>query len=316
MTKPLRWIAVTISAINLLITSAVWAAVERIEIVERDPFAEGAEFGSTGAYERLKGRLHFAVDPNEPANRAVVDLKLAPRDGRGLVTFSADFILLRPADLSRGNHTVLYEVNNRGNLGMLSMFNGARHSNDPLTLADTGDGFLLRQGYSLLWSAWNWDVRPGNDRLQIELPIASEAGRTITGPLAAEFVVNRPTVNAPFMWGFSRGYPPLSLDDPKARLTVRDEPDGERTEIARDAWRFARWEGGLLIPDPTLVFYDQGFVPGRIYEVVYTARDPRVVGLGLAAIRDAISFFRFAGADAEGTVNPLANAANQIQRRR
>jgi hypothetical protein len=224
------------------------------------------------------------------------------------VTFTADFILLRPDDLGRGNHRLLYEVNNRGNLGALALFDEAEWNNDPISRADAGNGFLLEQGYSLLWSGWNWDVTPGDGRLQIELPIATGHGAPITGPVAAEFVVPRWNRSAPFMWGNSRGYPPLSLDAADARLTVRAEPDGARTEIPRDRWRFARLEGDRLVPDPAQVFHVAGFEPGLIYEVVYQARDPVVVGLGLAAIRDAISFFRFDAADATGALNPLAEA--------
>ncbi len=271
--------------------------VERLEITARGPLAGGAPFGEVGSYERIAGRLHYAIDPTSPANARIVDLALAPRDARGLVTFAGDFMLLRPADLARGNHRLLYEVDNRGNLGMLAFFNDAPWSNDPQGLADLGTGFLLRQGYSLLWAAWNWDVLPGEGRLQIDLPVATEDGAPIAGPLAAELVLMRPATLAPFMWGDLRGYPPADLDEQGARLTVRDEPGGPRTLIPRERWRFA---------DPTRILYPDGFAPGRIYEVVYTARDPRVVGLGLAAIRDAISFFRFERDDAAGTPNPLA----------
>ena len=187
------------------------AAVERIEILERAPYAQGARFGTVGSYERIRGQLHFAVDPEHPANADIVDLKLAPRDDHGLVTFTADFILLRPADLSRGNHRLLYEVSNRGNLGALAMFNEAGWNNDPTSRADAGNGFLFEQGYSLLWSGWNWDVLPGEGRLQIDLPTATEQGKPITGPVAAEFVVAQWSQSAAFMWGDLRGYPPVSL---------------------------------------------------------------------------------------------------------
>ena len=267
-------------------------------ILERGPLAGGIAFGAVGAYERIRGRLHYAVDPDDPANARIVDLKRAPRDARGLVTFAGDFLLIRPQDLARGNHRLLYEVDNRGNLGMLAFFDDAPWSNDPKGAADLGNGFLFRQGYSLLWSAWNWDVLPGDGRLQIELPVATEAGAPIRGPVAAEFVLMRPGESAAFMWGDSRGYPPLDLAEPGARLTVRDTPAGPRTPIPRDQWRFA---------GPTRVSYAPGFVPGRIYEVVYTARDPRVVGLGLAAIRNSISFFRFDAEDDSGMPNPLAS---------
>ena len=292
----------------VLMAPPVEAAVERMEILERTPFAGGATFGAVGGYERIRGQLHFALDPLHPANAAIVDLALARRDARGLVTFAADFILLRPTDLSRGNHRLLYEVNNRGGLGALAMFNEAGWNNDPTTRADAGNGFVFERGYSLLWSGWNWDVVPGDGRLQIDLPVATERGQPITGPVAAEFVVNQWSRSAPFMWGNSRGYPPLSLDAPDARLTVRTAPDGARTEIPRAHWRFARLEGDRLVPDPAEVFHVAGFEPGLIYEVVYPARDPRIVGLGLAAIRDAISFFRFESADDNGAANPLAEA--------
>ncbi len=289
---------ILLAALLAGLASPLEARVERVEILERGPLAGGQAFGPVGAYERIKGRLHYAVDPGNPANARIVDLTLAPRDARGLVTFAGDFLLLRPKDLGRGNHRLLYEVDNRGNLGMLAFFDDAPWSNDPRSAADLGNGFLLRQGYSLLWSAWNWDVLPGAGRLQIELPIPTAAGAPITGKVAAEFVLMRPAQSAAFMWGDLRGYPPVDLAEPGARLTVRDEPTGARTLIPRAQWRF---------DGPTRVLYGPGFLPGRIYEVVYTARDPRVVGLGLAAIRDSLSFFRFDAADGSGTPNPLAS---------
>ena len=284
-------------AILLWVVPPISAAVERVEILVREPFADGKTFGETGAYERIKGRLHYAVDPKDPADAMIVDLDLAPVDERGLVTFAGDFILLRPVDPERGNRTLLYEVNNRGGLGMLPMFNLAARSNNPRTVEHAGDGLLFEQGYTLLWSAWNWDVIAGDNRLLINLPTATttatEGGRPLTGPVAAEFVLAQPALSAPFMWGFSKGYPPVDLDDPDAALTWRDEPAGERQVIARSAWRFSDVDTTRSPPQPTRITMKEPFVPGRIYEVVYEARDPRVVGLGLAAIRDAISFFRF-----------------------
>ncbi|MDH3662141.1 MAG: alpha/beta hydrolase domain-containing protein [Alphaproteobacteria bacterium] len=281
------------------------AAVERVEVLVREPFAGGKAFGATGVYERIKGRLHYALDPDDPANALIVDLHLAPVDQRGLVTFAGDFILLRPLDPGRGNRTLLYEVNNRGGLGLLPMFVRAARSNNPRTLDHAGDGLLFEQGYTLLWSAWNWDVIAGGDRLLIDLPIAAEGGRAITGPVAAEFVPSQPSLSAPFMWGFSKGYPPVDLDDPTAVLTWRNEPGGARHVVPRSAWRFSDLDTSETPPRPTRVTADEPFAPGRIYEVVYQARDPRVVGLGLAAIRDAIGFFRF---DDEASASRLDRA--------
>jgi hypothetical protein len=288
----------------------VIAEVEKVEILSREPFAGGMEFGDVGAYEKIKGRLYYAVDPSNQANSMIVDLKYAPRDKRGLVVFSGDFILLKPIDLARGNHRLLYDVNNRGNLVMLGSMNDAAWSNDPTLPEDAGNGFLMRQGYSLLWSAWNWDVTPGNGRLQIELPVATIDGKPIRQKIAAEIVLsfeNSKVGSQPLAWGNSRCYPALNPDNNSgAVLTVRDEPRGERRLIPNSQWRFAREENGQVIADPSHLYLESGFEPGRIYELIYEVEGPRVVGLGLAAVRDAISFFHFESRDRMGTTNPLA----------
>jgi hypothetical protein len=193
---------------------------------------------------------------------------------------------------------------------MLRHINGGSRTNDPSTPADAGNGFLMEQGYTLLWSAWNWDVRAGDHRLQIELPIATEDGRPIRQRIAAE-IVNSFSTEAqpwrPLAWGDSRCYPAADpADNSTAVLTVRDAPRGERRRIPNDRWRFARVEDGVAIPDPTAIAIDGGVLPGKIYELIYEASNPRVVGLGLAAVRDAISFFRFSGTDRFGEPSPIA----------
>jgi hypothetical protein len=294
----------------LLTTVSALAEVERIEITSREVFADGAAFGDTGPYEKIRGRLFYAIDPSSPANAAIVDLGLAPRGADGRVRFEGDFILLKPIDLAKGNGRLLYDVNNRGNLYMVRHINGGTRTNDPSTIEDAGNGFLMEQGYSLLWSAWNWDVRAGDHRLQIDLPIAIEGGEPIRQRIAAE-IVNSFTAETlpsmPLAWGGSRCYPALdAADNSTAVLTVRDAPGAEREPIANDRWRFARIEDGVEVPDPTSIAVDGGLEPGRIYELIYETRNPRIVGLGLAAVRDAISFFRFGGTDGLGNPNPLA----------
>ena len=284
------------------IAGSALAAVATIEIQGRAPVAGGMAFGDAGAYEKITGRLHFAVDPDDPANRPIVDIGLAPTDASGRVRFSGDFVLIKPLVGRRGNGRLLYGVNNRGNIVALHTFNDASGNNDPSSAADFGNGFLLEQGYTLLWSAWNWDVLPGQGRLQIDLPVASDDGRTITGPVAAEIAPERPADILPVAWGGSRGYPPA--DPAEATMTVRAAPDAARERLPRETWRFVG-------DAPVAVQLDGGFHPGLLYEVVYTARNPRVTGLGLAAIRDAISFFRFEGADEAGTPNPLSGSGVQ-----
>ncbi len=294
----------------ILIAATAAAEVERIEITSREVFADGMAFGSTGAYEKIRGRLFYAVDPDNPANAAIVDLELAPGGADGLVRFQGDFLLLKPVDLGKGNGRLLYDVNNRGNLYMLRHINGGTRTNDPSTAEDAGNGFLMEQGYSLLWSAWNWDVVSGDDRLQIELPIATKNGASIRQRIAAEIVNSfgrEPAPSMPLAWGASRCYPALDAEDNSgAVLTVRDAPDAQRQEITNERWSFSRMESGVKVSDPTSISVDGGLLPGKIYELIYEVQNPRVVGLGLAAVRDAMAFFHFEDSDRYGTPNPLA----------
>jgi hypothetical protein len=249
-----------------------------------------------GAYERLHGRAWFALDANAIANAPIADLKLAPRDQRGLVTFSAEFQLLRPADFSRGNGALLYEVNNRGNIAILSQTNEALPSNDPATAAHAGNGFLLRQGFTLLWSAWAADVVPGDSRMVLSAPVATQNGGAITGKIAYELIVDQAMDQAHFVGRLGTAYPVASDGAPDAALTERDRPDGERRAIARDRWAFVQPSAGETAAQIKL---GGGFAPGRIYELTYTARNPTIVGLGMAGIRDLLSYLR---------ANPLAGA--------
>jgi hypothetical protein len=275
------------------------ARVERVEILSREPFAAGAEFGDAGAYEKLRGRAVFVLDPAATANAPIADLALAPRNARGLVEFSADFLVLRPAASARGNGTLLYEVNNRGNIGILRQLHEASSSNDPATAAHAGNGFLFRHGFTLLWSAWATDVAtvPGDNRLVLRAPVASKNGTPITGKVAYELIVDAPRTTARFTGNLGTAYPAASAGAPDAVLTERDRPDGEHRVIARSVWSFvAPQDAGAA---PTEIRLADGFKPGRIYELTYVARDPIVVATGMAGIRDLLAYLRD---------NPLAGA--------
>jgi len=306
--SPLIWV-ILFALVYQPISNHVLSEVVRIEISERTIFADSMNFSSVGFYEKIRGRLYYAVDPDNPANSQIIDLTLAPKNPKGLVEFVGDFFILKPFDLSKGNHRILYDVNNRGNFYMLGSYNNARGSNNPTTKEHAGNGFLMRQGYTLLWSAWNWDVREGNNRLQIELPNAMENGKSITQKIVAEIVVNvsnTPIKSQPLAWGGSRCYPVVDMDNTKSKLTVRDKPRGKRQEVPHEKWQFARNTlDGEIAPDPTYLYLEDGFESGKIYELIYQVKDPKVVGLGLAAIRDALSFFHFETTDKRGNPNPL-----------
>ena len=276
---------------------AAAADVTRIEVTSRGPFAKGRIFGRSGPYEQIAGRLTLEVDPNDPANARVTDLKLAPRNERGKVEFRTEFFLLKPVDAARGNGRIFYDVNNRGNKLMLGAFNN-RGGNVP----SPGNGFLMRQGYSVLWCGWNVDARAGNNRLQIGVPVATRNGEPITGRIYAEITVNRKSFSQPFYWGNSDPYPAVSLDNGNATLTMRPERNAEPVEIPRDRWAFARWDGKKAVPDLKHLYLKEGFKPGWLYDLIYVGTNPRITGLGFVAVRDACTFFKHSKKES----NPLA----------
>lgn len=305
--------ACLVALIGTIPQDAARAELVRMAIERREPFADGRSFGRTGPYEKLAGRLYYEVDPNDAANARVTDLKFAPRNARGKVEFWSDFYLLKPVHPERGNRRLLYDVHNRGNKLAIWTFNGTR-GNDPSTLADAGNGFLMQQGYSILWTGWNGDVVPdGTGRLLAGLPVATAGDKPITGKSYVEICISEKekVFSRPFYWspwGTSAAYPSVSLDNKTATLTMRPRRSEPATAVPHDAWAFARWDDGKSIPDTEQLYVKEGFRPGWLYELVYTSKNPRVSGLGLAGLRDCISFFRSAAKDRKGTSNPLAGA--------
>ena len=308
-----RCLASTAIVLALFLLAPASAEVVRIQIEHREAFAGGHSFGKAGPYESVSGRFFFAVDPDAAANATITDLKLAPRNADGKVEFWADFFLLKPVDPKKGNGRLLYDVHNRGNKLALWTFNDAERSNSPTTMAHAGNGFLLRAGYCLLWTGWNGDVvADGASRLLAGLPVAvNEDGSPITGKTYVEISTDEKTFSRPFFgspWGTPAAYPTASLDDPSAVLTMRPNRSAEAIQVPRDQWAFARWEDGKIVPDPTSLYVKEGLRLGWLYDLVYTARDPRVSCLGLAGLRDAVSFFRYANQDESGTANPVRDA--------
>jgi len=266
-----------------LAASAADARVVRLRIERREIVLHGREFGAAGPYEKLVGKVDFGVDPGLPRNGAIVDLPLAPRNARGEVEASADFYMLKPVDPSRGNRRLLYEVGNRGGKSILSTFQKATGSVDPTTDAEFGDGALMRQGFTLLWMGWQWDVPERAGVMRMEMPIATEGGRRITGLVRGNFILNERAPTASVADRNHKAYPVLDPNSAENVMTVRDEPTARGQIVPRSRWRFV--DGGT-------VALDGGFEPGRIYDVVYRAADPRVVGLGLSGTRDLVSFIK------------------------
>ncbi len=252
------------------------AELVRMEVSDRRDVLGGRSFGTAGAYEYVRGRAYFAVDPKLAANGRVVDLALAPRNGEGRVEFSADVVMLRPKVAEKGNGTLVVEAPNRGGMGMLAMYNRAKGSQRPEQAAEFGDGFLMREGYTLAWVGWQHDVPARPELLRAYVPLAVGA----TGIVRGEFTPMAATRRIPLGDGGHAAYP---VGDPaKLTLTVRQGIYGERSRIGAAEWRL---EGDEIV-------LGQLAKPGWTYEFLYPGKDPAVAGLGLAALRDFVAHLK------------------------
>jgi hypothetical protein len=277
----------------VLMAAPVGAEVVRIDVRSRADVLAGQSFGTAGPYEKLAGRIDFAVDPRNDANRIITDIDRAPKNAAGRVEFSSDFYLIKPKDPSRGNGTILYEVSNRGGKGMLGFFNRASGSLDPQTADQFGDAFLLEQGFTLLWVGWQFDPPLRDGLVRVFAPIAREAdGGPIQGVVRSDFVPLERTTQASLADREHLAYAVVNPGDPANVLTVRDSVEGPRRTIPRGQWQFTE--------DGKAVRMAAGFEPKKIYEVVYRSQDPPVVGVGPAAVRDTISKVKYGSASELG----------------
>jgi alpha/beta hydrolase family protein len=294
--RPLRLRLTWVLTLIAFFASSADAHVTRVEILSRADLQDGGAFGLAGAYERIIGRVYFAVNPENIHNRPIVDLDKAPRNAQGEVEFSADLYLFKPKDMAKGNNAVLFEVSNRGGKGILRLVNGGNTS-DPNN--EFGDGFLLREGYTIAWLGWQFDVTDQGQNLRLSAPVAHDpGGKEIRGLVRSDFTPSQKRDEMPLghiLLGPAGGksYPVDDPASPKNVLTVRDAPDGPRQVIPRGRWSFAHSVEGQLVTDPHFIHLDGGFLPGKIYEVVYESKDPAVAGAGLAAVRDFLSYLKY-----------------------
>ena len=283
-----------VAAAAMMCAGPLLAEVTKVEISRREDVLGGRSFGTTGAYEKLFGKVYYAVAPDNPHNKIIVDLDKAPRDASGRVEFSSDLILIRPKDPAKGNGVVFFDVVNRGNLELLSTFNHATGSPDPTTEADYGDGLLMREGFTLAFVGWQFDVPKGTKRLSFYPPIAKDGGKAITGWVNPWFIPNQRADSYEYASGyFSPVYPPLDLKNAAYRLTEREGWVAPPHLIPREDWTFARMQNGQLAGDPNWITLQGGFRAGQTYQVTYESSNPAVAGLGFAAFRDLASAARY-----------------------
>ena len=277
--------------------------VTKLEITSSTPFAGGQSFGDVGAYTHVKGTVHFSVDPLHPNNEAITDVELAPRDSEGRVRFSADFEMLHPTDPDKGRRSIVFDVVNRGRKTILG-FNSAPRAMDPGAPVEPGNGFLMREGYTVVWCGWQADVPDDPYLMGMDAPQALDAnGAPLTGRILHQFQCNEPTNVFLLADRTHVPHPPTDADEAGASLTVRDHPNEPSTEVPRDRFQFVRVEDEQIEPDIEHVYLRDGFEPGRVYQLVYTTTGSEVVGLGMASVRDIVSFLKY---ESEDDGNPVA----------
>ena len=307
------------------------ARITHIEIIKTEPAFGGQSFGDAGAYEHLTSRVTGELDPADPANSGIQDINLAPRNARGMVEYVTDVELLKPTDTARANRILFFEVNNRGNKLALGSFNEGLAGGvaDRNALSSPGDGWLMRQGYTMVWFGWEMDVRPGMSRIGMAPIVAhNHDGSAITGTVRSEIITPVPAVSLPISLSQQiqnypidsyDSYPTASVDNsaPFAdgflpTLTVRTREQDPREPIPNAAWSFGACEqDGAATPDEKHVCYRDGFKPGHLYELIYRAKDPTVGGFGFAAARDLGAFLRNSDKDDSGTANPVYRPDNR-----
>jgi hypothetical protein len=271
--------------------------ITSIDIKAIELLADGAPFGAVGAYERVIGVAKGEVDPKAPGNKGIALIDRAPINERGKVEYAADFFILRPKDPARGNGHILYEVNNRGRKMLFgNVADGPQGVNDPKTLADVGNGFPMRRGYTVVWSGWDPDAPRANMGLGLTAPVATEDGSIGGKPIASlvvdEFVSG---TRAGLLDAFKLSYEMASPDG--ARLTVRERQADPRKDVA--------W----TVVDARAIKLAEGKPkPGFIYEFTYQGTKPKVQGLGFAATRDFVSFLRYDERGRAATGGPITHA--------
>jgi len=276
-----------------------------------------ATFGSVGQYEQLDGIAYGEIDPADPLNSVIQDIELAPRNARGLVEYSTNVSILKPVDMNGANRAMLLEIVNRGNKLDPGFYNVGVTSARP-----QGDGFLEKQGFTMVWVGWQADLAPLASLVTMSAPIAQQRnGRSITGPVRAEFILRPPPITIPptplpntqpilaDSSSNTPGYATASLDNRHDRLTMRVHQNDRRVVIHNDQWAYGDCTSTPFpgAPNPRMICLKAGFDTNHIYELLYTARDPIVMGLGLAALRDVGAFLRHEPADDFGAPNPLAD---------
>lgn len=307
----MAWSYIVVAVFSLFIKNKAEAMITKIIIdhIESPTFG-GVSFDEAGQYEKLVGRAFGELDPENPLNLVITDIALAPRNARGKVEYETDLYILKPINNTRGNKVLLCDVTNRGNKMTYLPLNFPFRAppefpsiNDPSSAEDAGTGYLMRQGYTIVWSGWDATAPTGDHRMTMTVPVASKGGEPIVGPALEELMVEnvRNVTPGAAVLTLPLTYPTATLEQNQATLTMRQYRSDPPTLIPTSEWRYLNASTIGLLPEG-----QKPFERGKIYQFVYLATAPKVTGIGFAAVRDVVSFLRHAQTDEQGARNPLA----------
>lgn len=285
----LRFIWVCIWIMLACSASVAVAEVVRIDISKREAVLSGRSYAAVGAYEWIEGRVHFTLDPQNPKNDIIVDLKLAPRNAKGLVEYAADIGVMRPKVAARANGVVIFDVVNRGRHTILEYLNRGNRSAATASAEFIGDDFLMKQGVTLVWMGWQQDLPASADMMRLEGPLVDG----VKGWVYGEFTVPARVADISLGDRTSNPYAVADKQDWASVLAVSPSRTQPPRPIPGEHWAFARLQDGKLVGDDKRVSVEGGFVPGAIYQFAYAAQNPQIAGLGLAGVRDLVSWMRF-----------------------
>ncbi|MEE2885144.1 MAG: alpha/beta hydrolase domain-containing protein [Chloroflexota bacterium] len=278
-------------------------AVVNLNVERTSLFAGGESFGEGGQYQLIEGTVYFAVDPSDSVNDRVTDIHLGVNGKNGMVSFSSDFAILMPLESAKSCRRIVFDVVNRGRKTVMGNFNSAEGSTDPGGPIDPGNGFLLRNGYTIVWCGWQYDVPSHQGLMGLRAPEAFEQNQRLVGNILCQFQSNEPTNHFLLADRVHTPHPPVNMEDPNAKLTVRNHPNSPAEEIDRSEFSFVRIDDDWYESGATHVYKKSGFEPGLIYQLVYETVGSPIVGLGFLAVRDIVSFLKH-GLEQDG--NPCA----------
>lgn len=291
--NPFRVVAV---AIFLAYSIPSHSRITEINVQKIEPFANGASFGNTGAYERVWGVAKGEIDPADPRNKVIVNIDKAPRNAFGRVEYEVEWFMLRPADAAKSNHKLLFEVTNRGRKFLMNWIMDAPTQavgavNDPKVAKDAGNALFFRQGWTMAWTGWDPEAPKTANGMAMKSPVVPNVSRMIRDEL-----VNG--TRAPQVGVLRLSHEAATTEPSKSKLTMRRKEKDPRIEIPSSDWAFANSREITLLPLGTKP------EPGTLYELHYPAKDPKVLGIGFAATRDFVSFLRHASTDDAFQRNP------------